>query len=91
MQTKNTISQYQTDELIGEGTTVNGTPMKWSKWNLIITKRDLNLYVKFGMKPHRGWRVTDVKKYFGIKGTGEKLLANFMEIYNEATTHNTNI
>lgn len=86
MKMKKTISQFETDELIGNSTSVNGVPMKWSKWNLIITKRDLTMWVKFGMKPHRHWRVTDVKKYFGIKGTGQNLLDNFMKIYNEHTT-----
>ena len=52
-------------------------------WNLICTKRDLTMYVKHGMKPNRHWKVTDVKKYFGIKGTGEKLLANFMKVFDE--------
>ena len=50
-------------------------------WNLIHTKRDLNMYVKFGIKPTRAWKVSHVKNYFGIKGTGQKLLDNFMEIY----------
>jgi hypothetical protein len=83
MKMKNTISQYATDELIGKSVNVNGKPMRWSTWNLLVTKRDLNLYVNFGMKPHRHWRVTDVKKYFGIKGTGQNLLNNFMKLYNE--------
>ena len=52
-------------------------------WNLVCTKRDLTMYVKHGMKPHRHWKVTDVKKYFGIKGTGEKLLADFMKVFDE--------
>ena len=49
-------------------------------WNLIHTKRDLNMYIEHGMKPTRAWKVSHVKNYFGIKGTGQKLLDNFMEI-----------
>jgi len=60
---------------------VNGTPMGQAVWNLLCTKRDLTLWTKIGMKPHRHWKVTNVKKYFGIKGTGENLMKQFMVIY----------
>ena len=33
------------------------------------------------MKPTRAWKVSHVKNYFGIKGTGQKLLDNFMKIF----------
>jgi len=62
---------------------VNGKPMGRAIWNLIITKRDLTLWCKIGMKPTRTWKVTPVKKYFGIKGTGEKLLMNFMQLHDD--------
>ena len=66
----------------GEVMTVNGSPMGRAIWNLIVSKRDLSGYVR-GWKPHRHWKVTDVKKYFGIKGSGETLLNNFMHLYND--------
>ena len=50
-------------------------------WNLSCTRRDLSMYVQHNMKPNRHWRVSDVKHYFGIKGNGENLLNNFLEIY----------
>tara|TARA_R100001463_G_scaffold23681_2_gene56608 strand:+ start:207 stop:545 length:339 start_codon:yes stop_codon:yes gene_type:complete len=50
-------------------------------WNLIHTKRDLDMYVKHGIKPTRAWKVSHVKNYFGIKGTGQKLLDRFTEIF----------
>tara|TARA_R110002012_G_scaffold313972_1_gene526239 strand:+ start:838 stop:1206 length:369 start_codon:yes stop_codon:yes gene_type:complete len=50
-------------------------------WNLIHTKRDLNMYIEHGIKPTRAWKVSHVKNYFGIKGTGQRLLDNFMEIF----------
>ena len=65
------------DELMS----VNGSPMGRAIWNLICSKRDLSLWTNLGMKPHRHWKVTDVKRYFGIKGTGEKLMGNFMELF----------
>lgn len=63
--------------------TVNGSSMGLARWNLIITKRDLTLWTKMGMKPHRRWKVTDVKRYFGIKGNGQNLMDRFMKIFNE--------
>jgi hypothetical protein len=50
-------------------------------WNLSCTNRDISMYVRFGMKPNRHWRVSDAKNYFGIKGSGENLFNNFSEIY----------
>ena len=50
-------------------------------YNLIITKRDLTLWTKCAMKPTRSWSVTNVKKYFGISGSGQKLMDNFMKIH----------
>lgn len=47
--------------------TVNGKPMPLAYYNLIVSIRDVKLYAH-GMKPHRFWKITDVKKYFGIKG-----------------------
>jgi len=81
---------YETDSPfmaeLQEGSTinVNGGDMPTAIWNLIISKRDLTMYCRpYKMKPHRYWKVTDVKKYFGIKGTGDKLLANFTALFND--------
>lgn len=51
---------------------VNGQPMPRAYYNLIISIRDVKLYA-VGMKPHRFWKITDVKKYFGIKGDAVQL------------------
>ncbi len=63
--------QYATPFLkdLGSGRTIkfNGKDMPMAIYNLIVSKRDLGLW-KMGMKPHRGWKVTDVKKYFGFTG-----------------------
>ena len=42
-------------------------------YNLIISIRDLMLYSK-GIKPHRNWKITQVKKYFGITGNVNAML-----------------
>ena len=49
-------------------------------YNLICSKRDLKLYTK-GIKPHRRWKITDVKKYFGINGNPEIVLKKLNTIY----------
>lgn len=60
---------------------VQGSPMPHAIWNLMVSKRDLTLWCKMGMKPHRHWKVSDVKRYFNITGTGDNLLARFMKIH----------
>ena len=54
-------------------------------WNLSLSRRDLMLYCK-GIKPNRKWRITPVKKYFGMTGHKEVLLEKLdrlHEIINE--------
>lgn len=70
-------------EILQEGgqiLTVNGANMGQATFNLLCSRRDLRLWSR-RIKPHRRWKVSDVKWYFGIKGTGENLLRNFMVIY----------
>ena len=50
---------------------------------MIVSKRDLSLWTKLGMKPHRGWKVSDCKRYFGLTGSGEKLMNAFNELVAE--------
>ena len=67
----------------GETINVNGRPMLVAHWNLICSKRDLHVWTKTGMKPHRGWKVSDCKKYFGLSGSGQKLMDNFLKLEEE--------
>lgn len=64
----------------GETINVNGRPMLIARWNLITSKRDLTLWVKCKMKPHRGWKVSEAKKYFGLTGSGQKMLDQFVQL-----------
>ena len=64
-------------DLLSSEMTVNGQPMPRGIWNLMITRRDLTMWVRFKMKPHRHWRISSVKKYFGLTGSGQKLLDQF--------------
>jgi hypothetical protein len=61
----------------------NPTQMNRAEYNLICSKRDIKLWTTLNMKPHRSWKVSDAKKYFGIKGAGKELLNDFMEVWNE--------
>tara|TARA_R100000458_G_C8105566_1_gene130486 strand:- start:96 stop:422 length:327 start_codon:yes stop_codon:yes gene_type:complete len=50
---------------------------------LICTERDLKLWCNIGMKPHRSWKVSDVKKYFGLTGSKQTLLPRFLALKEE--------
>ncbi len=60
--------------------TVNGNPTGHAVFNLICSKRDLSLWT-IGMKPHRHWKVSEVKKYFGIKGNRDELFRQITLIH----------
>ena len=53
-------------------------------WNLITTKGAVKLYTK-GIKPNRHWKITDVKKYFGMNGNAEVLHSKLVTLYNAIT------
>ena len=74
--------------LSGQTINVNGNPMLTGEWNLLCSKRDLTLWTakyKDGrpmkIKPHRHWRVTDVKNYLGLKGSTGSLLKQAEQLY----------
>tara|TARA_R110002124_G_scaffold70533_1_gene189242 strand:+ start:363 stop:695 length:333 start_codon:yes stop_codon:yes gene_type:complete len=54
-------------------TKLNGAKSNRATWNLMVTRRDVKLW-QVGMKPHRGWKITDVKNYFGIKGNKDVIV-----------------
>lgn len=62
---------------------LNGTPMSVGIWNMIVSKRDLAMWTRFKMKPHRRWKVSDVKTYFGLKGHGKALMTQFLSLVEE--------
>ena len=45
-----------------------------AKWNLITSIGALKLWNK-GIKPSRHWKISQVKKYFGMNGNKKVLLA----------------
>lgn len=62
-----------------KGTLINGKQSSIGYYNLIVSIRDCSLYSK-GIKPHRFWKISNVKKYFGIKGTAESMANQLREI-----------
>jgi hypothetical protein len=71
----------------GEALNVNGAAFGWARWNLICTRRDLKLFTAHGIKPNRLWRLRDVKAYFGVSGTGERLMDRFSAIVDAVDQH----
>ena len=57
---------------------VNYSIMSLAEYNTIISIRDLKLW-KAGMKPNRNWKVSNVKKYFGLTGNDRQGLINQLE------------
>ena len=76
-------TKFQAD--LGKNINVNGGAMPVGYWNLITSIRDVKLYSK-GIKPHRMWKITDVKWYFGVKGNAQQI-AEVLEKYKEILLH----
>ena len=53
---------------------INGKETPRAVWNLLLSIRDVSLFTK-GIKPHRFWKLRDVKNYYGVTGGKEKVLA----------------
>ena len=49
---------------------INGVKTPTAYYNLLVSIRDCGLW-SIGMKPHRFFKITDVKKYFGLKGSSK--------------------
>jgi hypothetical protein len=72
---KNKITPFIESFKSGKTIDVNGKKVNFALYNAIISKRDLGLW-KAGMKPHRHWKVTNVKKFFGFTGNNKEKLCN---------------
>ena len=76
------MTQFEKD--LEKDLSVNGNASSKGMWNLIVSKRDLGLW-KSGMKPNRHWKVSDVKRYFGLKGNKEKIYDDICKMVEEYT------
>ena len=79
---KDLLNACKVDSPKGAYMNINGTEMPTAIYNLIISRRDLSLYSK-GIKPHRRWKITVVKEYFGLKGRPEKCLEQIEALMEE--------
>ena len=70
-------TQFEAD--FGNELNVNNTTTSRAYWNLILSIRDCKLYSK-GIKINRFWKISDVKRYFGVKG-GADVIAEKLEQY----------
>jgi hypothetical protein len=61
----------------------NGGSTPLCLYNLILTRRDVQMYAKHNMKPHRGWKISQVKEYYGIKGNKQKIADQIEVLVNE--------
>ena len=75
--TKNT---FMHDYVYSRPLNMNGKDMNRAVYNAIVTRRDISLYSK-GITPRRGFKISDVKRYFEIKGTKDILLDAFLSKY----------
>ena len=75
----NQSAQFYKDLASGKAINVNGKPMFMAEYNMIISKRDFGLFA-IGLKPHRGWRFNDTKKYFGLKGNAKSVSEQIKEM-----------
>ena len=57
----------------------NSSEVNRGVYNLIVTIRDLKLVLK-GIRPHRNFKLKNVKLYFGINGSAKKILESLLII-----------
>jgi hypothetical protein len=67
-------------EQLGIGFSFNGKEMSRGMYNLLVTRRDMKMYSRHNMKPHRFWKFGDVKTYFGLSGGKDKVCQQIEEL-----------
>ena len=65
------------------------TNQQMAMYNLITSKGAVKLWTK-GTKPSTHWRITDVKRYFGMTGNAETLLTKLDTLYKVITAGDKN-
>lgn len=75
----NQVAPFYVNLAKGDCISVNGNVMFREEYNLIISKRDFNLFAK-GLKPHRNWSFNQTKKYYGLTGNAQKVAEQINEM-----------
>ena len=63
----------------------NSSEVNRGVYTLIVTISALKLVLR-GIRPHRNFRLKDVKKYFGINGSAKKILESLLIIRDSIKT-----
>ena len=71
------MTQFELD--LQKPLSINGAQSSKAFYNLILSIRDVKLF-QIGLKPHRFWKITDVKNYFGVKGSKEAVLQQLNDL-----------
>ena len=82
------MTAYEQDQKIA--IKINNSIATRAWYNLVVSIRDVKLW-KAGMKPHRHWRITDVKNYFGVKGNTQKVLDQLVTLREAYETEESNL
>ena len=63
-------------------TLVNGHLTFTEEYNLVVSRRDFNLYSN-GIKPYRSWSFNAAKKYYGLTGNAQVANEKMKELYED--------
>ena len=61
---------------------IKGEKSNLGYFNLAKSVRELTSFVQTGKKPAIGWKISDIKKYYGLKGNKVAILEG-LQIYEE--------
>lgn len=68
-----------TQEHLEKTINVNGVEIPVFYYNLVLSIRDLKLWIA-GIRPHRHWKLKDVKNYFQVTGNATSILEQLEEL-----------
>ena len=61
---------------------IKGKETNLGYFNLAKSVRDLKSFIQTGKKPAIGWKISDIKKYYGLKGNKVAIMEG-LQIYEE--------
>jgi hypothetical protein len=76
----NQIAPFYVNLAKGDCISYNDSAILREEYNLVISKRDFNLFAK-GIKPHRNWSFNQTKKYYGLKGNAQSVAEQINELF----------
>ena len=58
---------------------LNNKSVNVAYYNLLVSIRDVKMYVHHGLKANRNWKITAVKEYFGFNMKDNNLFIEYLE------------